>query len=179
MYKTIGLVVLALVLAAAVALVTGVPSKSMSPESQESSGGLITAFAAEGFVSSEDPLAIPAERPGWVQYETYAKSSTRPHLRILGVKIVRDLNHDNNIGLTIAIKNIGAVPCKRCWLLLSTQMPGREEPTPRSWILVVSSSEPLKPGEVRRGHWWVDESSNEQVKAWLLEFYSYVGPYDP
>ncbi len=178
MYKVLAVAVLVVVLVAAVVLVMSIPA-NRAPEAQLNQ--LVATLAPVAVVPVPlDPLAIPAERPGWVQYETLAKErSTRPHLRILGVKIARDAEHDNNIGLNVAIKNIGSITCKRCWLLLSTQAPGQKEPTPRSWILAIPSSDPLDIGDVRHRHWWVDESSKERVEAWRLEFDSYVGPKDP
>lgn len=168
MYKVVGLVVLIIVLAALVILVTGAPPREDRGSRQVDSSAVAVS------PPSVDPMAIPLEQPGWVQHYSWATDQGRPRLFIAGVKIARDPEHNNNIGLTIAIKNIGDVMCTMCRLRLDTRTHKQEELSPRSWIFVVPKREPLAPGEYRRRHWWIGESANEEVAEWRLEFDGYL-----
>lgn len=121
-------------------------------------------------------LPLPKAQAGWVQYQSI--SPERPKLKLLWAHVYR--RADGKVGVTVKLKNVGGIPCKRCWLLLTLKQKSTPEEFPwKSWILVKSDQKPAaKPGAV----WSISrrcEDTKFNVVSWQLEFNSIAGPKDP
>ena len=122
---------------------------------------------------------IPIE----IQTSTWAISPERPHLKILGAKLFTtdSRHHGPNVGLRVAIKNVGKVPC--IYANMQLRLYHEKKTILSTTIFVISMDRPaLKPGEIRGPiHFYVGQSRGllPLVTGASLEFEGYGGPYDP